>query len=413
MKNTQPASRETLYPEQKQEQLEVLLTGDSEQSLDWLNAILAPVVEINSQRLLLQSEDTFTQLLQQQQPVDVIIHRLGQQPEQQLNALSSLLPVINNTAGKTTLIVIGPADQPLLMRAAMRAGASDYLPEPFSNQELLSLLETLFEHRQANSSIRHARVTAAISASGGAGATFLACNLAHIKATNHQKSLLLDLNFRMGSVLQFMDLYSDYGLEDVLTELPSLDQTALAGYLARHESGLEVLAMKQPDLMAYSDPDADQLARLLKLLKQGRDDVVIDLPMFPTNISTFIQDQADDICLVIQQDMLSLRNALRWLDLSESELGLSRDQFTIVVNRYHPRLPIRVNDICNTLKVSEVVTIPGDYHRVSNSLNSGKPLLKQAPKASVTKAIVALHSRFTEQTEAPSRLSALVKRVFG
>ncbi|WP_422445691.1 MULTISPECIES: AAA family ATPase [unclassified Endozoicomonas] len=332
MKNTKPASREPLYPEQKQEQLEVLLTGDSEQSLDWLNAILAPVVEINSQRLLLQSEDTFTQLLQQQQPVDVIIHRLGQQPEQQLNALSSLLPVINNTAGKTTLIVIGPADQPLLMRAAMRAGASDYLPEPFSNQELLSLLETLFKHRQANSSIRHARVTAALSASGGAGATFLACNLAHIKATSHQKNLLLDLNFRMGSVLQFMDLYSDYGLEDVLTELPSLDQTALAGYLARHESGLEVLAMKQPDLMAYSDPDTDQLARLLKLLKQGRDDVVIDLPMFPTNISTFIQDQADDICLVIQQDMLSLRNALHWLDLSESELGLSRNQFTIVAS---------------------------------------------------------------------------------
>lgn len=395
--------------QQPREQLHVVLTGDSEQALEWLDAILAPVVEIQTRRIQFHSNDELSQLYQQ--PADVIILRLGNQPEQQLDALKSLTSSL-----KTTLVVIGPSDQPLLMRAAMRSGAKDYLPEPFSNQELLSLLESIFETRLATLNTAKARVTAVISASGGAGATFLACNLAHIMASKQHNTLLLDLNTQLGSVMQFMDLHGDYGLEDVLEELQhsdkALDQTALTGYLSQHDSGLRVLAMKQPDLLAESTPDTGQLLRLLKLLKQGRDEVIIDLPMLPANTSTFIQEQADEICLVLQQDMLSLRNALRWLDLAESQLGLARERFTIVVNRYHRRLPIRLEDIQSTLKVSDIVTIPGDYNRVSDSLNTGTPLLSHAPRASVTKAVVSLHTRFSEQLRQPSRLTSIVKKLF-
>ncbi|MFK0572784.1 CpaE family protein [Endozoicomonas sp.] len=396
------------------EQLRVTLLSDTEQALDWLAAILTPVVEIHTHRLLFNGDsDPLTTLYQQhqQKPIDVFILRLGSQPKQQLEQFKPVISSLN-----TTLIVIGPADQPLLMRAAMRAGASDYLSEPFNDQELLSLLEAFFEIRQATNGANSGRITAFIPTSGGAGATFLACNLAHVMATEGHNTLLLDLNTRLGSAMQLMDLYGEYGLEDVLAELAgndqTLDQAALAGYLSKHESGLSVLAMKQMNLLAEADPDTGQLLRLLKLLKQGQDEIIIDLPMLPVAISTFIQQQADRICLVMQQDMQSLRNTLRWLDLAQSQLGIARDRFTIVVNRYHRSLPIRLDDIRNTLKLTDIVTIPGDYARVSGSVNAGMPLLHHAPRASVTKAVVSLHTRFAETDEPTTGVKSLFKRIF-
>lgn len=386
--------------------LNILIVGEYRDALSQLEILLNPVQELVC-RSVVVSFSSIRQVLQradqQEEATDVVIIRLSENPE------ALLEPLKHRNFRNIKILVQGPMDNVRLMRTAMQAGVYDYLGEEGSDAELMRALQGIFQEKLR---LPKGRLTAVIPMSGGVGGSFIAANLACVMAENNAKSLLLDMDLMRGSTLQMLDLKSTYGLEDVFEQLDSLDFAALEGLLTRHENGLSVLAANHMNLLTGEKPGAEQLLHLLGLLKDYAREVVVDLPMTPVSVSSVILQQADVVCLVVQQEMVVLRNALYWMDLSEKEWGIPRDRFMIVVNSYSKGLDIDLDDIRKILGTENIVGIPHDYIKVTHSINAGLPITQHAPNASVAKAIVNLHTHFNPVTETVSGIKKLASKLF-
>jgi len=80
---------------------------------------------------------------------------------------------------------------------------------------------------------------------GGLGVTTLATNLAaSLAQTAPDAVVAVDLDLRLGSVSTLLNLRPMYSALDAFGQSGRLDEAFLRGLLARHRSGLHVLALR-------------------------------------------------------------------------------------------------------------------------------------------------------------------------
>ena len=131
---------------------------------------------------------------------------------------------------RPALIVLGPAQDTQVMRAAMQAGARDLLAWPLVALDLLEAVQRIEVERQASIARDHGSITAFINAKGGCGATFLACNVAHLLAAqSNRRVALIDLDLQFGTAPLYLDLFPKRGIHQALQNLEGLDELAIAG----------------------------------------------------------------------------------------------------------------------------------------------------------------------------------------
>jgi pilus assembly protein CpaE len=80
------------------------------------------------------------------------------------------------------------------------------------------------------------------------------------------------------------------------------------------------------------------------------------------------------------------------------DLGIPRNRFEIVVNRFQAGAQITLRDIANTLSCERVIAIPNDFRAVSESLNSATPLHVIASSKAITRALHQLSQSLTGTT---------------
>ena len=98
---------------------------------------------------------------------------------------------------------------------------------------------------------------------------------------------------------------------------------------------------------------------------------------------------SDMVLMVTQLDLPCLRNVVRIMQfLEERELA---EKVKIVVNRIGLEdSQISLNKALDTIGREVYWQIPNDYASMVESRNNGVPLIEQAPKSKVTKAIEQL-----------------------
>lgn len=322
--------------------------------------------------------------------VAVVLH--GPRWEETLGALSG-----RPAAQRPALIVIGSATDPLVMRRAMQVGARDYFSPPVPPAELLAAVRLIGRERGSGMPEARGTVTAVINAKGGSGASFLAANLAHAAAV-HRKSpvALIDLDLQFGALPLAFDLEQRNSLVEALANAQQLDPMALQGYMAVHTSGVHVLSTKPDQLPLPWEISTDALRQLLLLATQTYSNVVIDLPRQIDPLTSLVLSQANHIALVMQQSFAHTRDAKRLLRIVTSSLGVPRERVTVIVNRYSERDPVRIQDIEEAVKPPAISVVPNDFRAVSESLNTGAPLLESARHAAITKVVQSLAGKLCE-----------------
>ncbi len=156
----------------------------------------------------------------------------------------------------------------------------------------------------------------------------LACSLG---STKEHETILLDLDLMFGGVDAYLDLPPDHTLTQVVQSFDRLDLTLLKRSITRHSSGLYVL----PHPTAIQEAaaiDPEILRRLFGLLRAAYSTVVIDTSkgLQSSDFSAF--ELSDVILVVVQLDLLCLRNTARLLGLFREYEGLI-DRVKLVVNR--------------------------------------------------------------------------------
>jgi len=312
------------------------------------------------------------------------------------------------------IIAIGDEGDARMMREAMNAGVRDFLTHPCSATELLASVHHLANDCRLSDNAGNAHLTAVINAKGGSGASFIACNLAHMLASElGQKTALVDLDLQFGSLPLYLDVSPRTTLMDALAVADELDGVALEGYMTRHRCGLHLLpAMSEHLGLPWEIPEAS-LSRILNLATGSYHQLMVDLPRQIDPLTSSVIERADSVLVVMQQSLTHIRDAKRLLQLISNELGVPRQATEVVVNRYNEKHPITLHDVRQALQHDEIITLPNDFNRVSESVNSGRPLMENARGAAITRTIQRLAQRLSgSEVEKDSVLHRAVSYLF-
>ncbi len=355
----------------------------------------------------------FADVIAQTNP-DIGLVCIDDDPEKALDLVRQLG---ESSAACAVLVVSSSSDGNLILQA-LRAGAKEFLTQPVHIDDLLGALGRISERRMGHGENRPrgSQVIAVAGATGGVGTTSVAVNLGCALAADAKNSVaLVDLDLCLGDADVFLDTISDYTLVDVAQNVSRLDFTLLKRSLTKHSTGLYLLPrpVQIEDMRLIG---AEDLQRVIGLLKATFTHLVLDLSKSFSAIDMIALEMANHILLVTQLDLPCLRNVVRLMMLL-GEMDNMVKKVKIVVNRAGlEQGQITLKKAEETIGKEIFWQLPNDYRTMVEVRNNGVPLVKQAPKAAITQSILdlaeALNSDEKAQPAATSGKKSVLGRLF-
>ena len=271
------------------------------------------------------------------------------------------------------VFVVARDPNPDLILQSMRAGANEFFTFPPPETTFHEAIRRLAARRTAAGHGDSATTLVFFGAKGGAGTTTVAVNCAvELARLSGQRTVIVDLKTGLGEVGLFLGVRSRYTLVDALDNMQRLDAEFLRELVAKHKSGLEILAGSD-NFERPNASDGPVLEEILRHLREEYEYVVIDAGC---QITAGVQASlytADTIGLVANPDVPSIRNAQRVLDRIR-QMGASPDRVRLLLNRAAEPYPIPPAQIEAAVGHPIDHMFPSDYKTVSAALNSGVPL---------------------------------------
>jgi pilus assembly protein CpaE len=182
----------------------------------------------------------------------------------------------------------------------------------------------------------------------------------------------------------------------------------------RHASCLHLLAAVSERLALPWEIPGDRIGSLIEIAAQTYDHVIVDLPRQMDPVTVAALTRADQVLIVMQQELTHLRDAGRLVRILTEELSIPRRHLHVVVNR-HEVSGVRAGH-SRGAEPEDMAVIPSDYQQVSEAVNLGVPIYDHARSAAITQALVSLARRLSgegQAEEARGRLQSAVARLFG
>ena len=327
------------------------------------------------------TEATF--LAAQERP-NVILLALEDPPTRGIATLEAL----QRLAPDTPVIAYSSVTGAELMRRAMRSGARDFLEKPLRADPLREAIYTVLSQEEQRQMARWAdapaetargSVVAVISAKGGVGKSTVATNLAlALRQLMDQDVALIDADAQFGESALLLDMDVDISITDLVRNEAEFTRHSVAGYLQRHESGLQMLAapLEPADWRAVS---SDQLAAITQALTEAHEYVVIDTPSLLLEITNAALHEAAEVLMVTSLELASIKStktALRMLD----SWSIPRDRVRLIINNCTRASGITPADVAAATAMDVALTIGYD-RRVAESSQAGTPIVLSNPSS--------------------------------
>lgn len=276
-----------------------------------------------------------------------------------------------------------------LLGVAMRVGVRHVLSWPFDADELATILIQADARKNA-SGRRAGRVVSLASSKGGSGTTMIAVNLAYsLAALSNRRVLLIDLSQQFGDASLLMaDKPPPTTLADLCSQAERLDAALLESCVMHVHANLDVLAGAGDPLKAAELQPA-QLERLLALVRDRYDAVLIDIGQSLNPLTIRALDHSDAICMVVRQNLLYLHGGRRMLDIFR-ELGYPASKVRVVVNQYDKNAEINLPKLEQTLGAKVAHQLPRDEKQANDALSRGVPLVTSARDSTLAQGISLL-----------------------
>ena len=238
-----------------------------------------------------------------------------------------------------------------------------------------------------------------LGAKGGAGTTTVAVNCAvELARLTKRPTVIVDLKPCLGEVALFLGVRPRFTVLDAIENLHRLDKDFLKELVAKHKSGLDILAGSEQ----FDRPNAQDAARSKSCCACSAriyDYIVIDAGNMINAVARVAAlYAADTVFLVTNPDVPSIRNAQRLVDRVR-QLGAGSERVKILLNRVSDQHLIAPKQIETALGYGIHHTFSSDYRTVSTALNSGVPLALTnhseiaAQFGSFTRQLVGVHRR--------------------
>jgi len=325
-------------------------------------------------------------------------------PGVDLEAAAALADTLRVTRPSISVILIRRRVDTSVLAEALRSGMREVVDE----RDLTGLGAAVTRAQQvwqalngaqvATDGVRGRQVTV-FSPKGGVGKTTLAVNLAVALSENGAKRVVLvDLDLAFGDVAITLQLFPARTIADTVHLESGLDFNVLEPLLTDYRGQLSALvAPVQPD--AKDNIPASLVGRILNLLKQHFDFVVVDTSPSFDEYALQAFDETDEMLLVTTLDVPTLKNvkvAVETLDL----LNFPKPRRHLVLNRADDKVGLTPDKVESTLGMSISQAIPTSS-QVAHATNSGEPILSAQPRHPVSQAITKLARKLAASGSSP------------
>ena len=289
---------------------------------------------------------------------------------------------------ETNLILLGPHNDVALYRQLAKRGVHEYIPLP---ADPAYLIDAVLGVCADPDTARQGRLISFIGASGGAGSTTLANNVAwQIGRVHDGEVMLIDLDLAFGTVGLDFNLESPQTAAQALAQADRLDSQMLERFVAKHNDNLRLLT-SPGDCEAGADVDVAAVDQLIRTARRSAAWVVLNLPRCWAGWVRHVVDASDDVVMTAVPSLASLRNAKSAADAINGRRS-GGPRLHVVLNRVgaNPKTDIPVKDFAATLGAQPAALIPHEAAVFTQAANAGQMVGESAKGQRVLEPIVKL-----------------------
>jgi pilus assembly protein CpaE len=310
-----------------------------------------------------------------------VLRRVNRErPEVLLVELNALRPDIMNclravrkAGSQTRIVALHSNDDPQLILAALRAGASEFVYPPFEDT-LGPALERVVDLGADNEpSERRGKVIGFLSAKGGCGATTLACHVAaDLKQQTGKNVLLADLDLTSGMVGFLMKVATKYSILDAVSNLSRLDESLWKALVPQWKPGIDVLP--GPENFSHEDtPSREDLRQVVRFMRKQHDWVVLDLGRSLNETAAALFGEMDELFIISVLEVSAL-HGLKAIVQKLRDRGEDVSKVELVLNRTPKMMDITQDELQKVLGRPLYAMLPNDYPSLYQAYSSGSLL---------------------------------------
>jgi pilus assembly protein CpaE len=314
----------------------------------------------------------------------------------------------------TKVIVVGAANDIALYRELIRRGVSEYLVPPLGTLQLIAAITALYAD-PAQPFI--GRQISFCGAKGGAGASTLAHNIAHlISERMSANTVLVDLDLAFGTA--GLDFNQDplHGIVDALTQPDRLDPVLMERMMARCGDHLSLFAAPAT-LERDFEIAPETFEEVAHKIRGTTPYVVLDLPHAWTPWKRRMLTTSDDVIVVAEPDLASLRNAKNIVDLVKAARPNDAPP-RVVLNKVgvpnRPEIPLK--DFGEALGLTPCMVVAFDAKLFGQAANNGQMISEVGPRSKQAESLESLARMISRRESAdavqPAKSASLIDRLF-
>lgn len=321
------------------------------------------------------------------------------------------------------ILVISSDNQAILQ--SLQRGAKHFLMQPVVLEDLLVTLRRAQGDgggagggpRGVVAGARSSQIIAVLGSRGGVGCTTLAVNLGCILAGDPENAVALcDLDLALGDADISLDLVPDHTLADLALAIDKLDLNFIKRSLLKHApTGLNILA-HPVQLSELPMIEPAHVERILNLLRINYSHLILDLSKGLTPIDFVALEMADEVLLVAQLELSSLRNVVRMLMTLGVQEGIA-EKVRVVVNRVgseYAEAEISLKKAEETIGKPIFWQVPNDAKAVLGARVAGEALMTHAPRCRAQQSLAGLAQALTQRAPTPApQARGLFQSMFG
>jgi len=310
------------------------------------------------------------------------------------------IAAIREQSRAPVILIASGAEATGMLEQALEDGVSDVLLLPqLTHNVVFSIRKAAHARRQLNTPLRRSgRVITVFSPKGGTGKTVVSTNIAAALAKREgRKTLLLDLDLQFGDAAIVLGIEPDKTIYDLVVAPGELDPEKLAGYVSKHQSGLDVLAapLRPEDAELVVE---GKVTALLEVARASYDVIVVDTSPFFHGPMLATLDRTDELLILCGLDVPTLKNvrlALQTLEL----LSFPASRIRYVMNRANSNVGLKTREVEEALKVKVAHELPMD-RSVQVCVNRGEPVVLADKRADFSKSVAALAKQLVPAMQA-------------
>lgn len=227
---------------------------------------------------------------------------------------------------------------------------------------------------------------------GGTGKTTIAIGVAAQLAKAGKRVMLLDLDLQFGDISMALDLETKNSIVDLVQDRGGITIENINGFAVEHSTGMSVLcAPKSPEFADFVSPA--HIEKTIDIMRPYYEYIIIDLPASFGETTITACENCEEIYLVYNNEILSLRNARVCYNILE-QLH-QREKVRFILNKVEKGL-VKIEDFEEMFQTKMFAAVPADYQAALSSVNKGMAVTVAQPKSEISKGISEITDKIIE-----------------